>query len=76
MVLTMKKSGVGWGLNPNLVSVLAPFALVKVGAEIGAELDNLTFAGFKFSSSAPISAPTSTKPNGARADTKVTLNTI
>ena len=37
-------SGVGgWsgvGLNPNLVSALAPFVLVKVGAEIGAELDN------------------------------------
>ena len=28
----------GW--NPNLVSALAPFGLVKVGAEIGAELDN------------------------------------
>ena len=31
--------GVG-GLNPSLVSTLAPFGLVKVGAEIGAELDN------------------------------------
>ena len=46
----MKKSfrWVGWGgvggdLNPNLVSTLAPFALVKVGADIGAELDNLNF---------------------------------
>ena len=28
------------GLNPNLVSALAPFVLVEVGAEIGAELDN------------------------------------
>ena len=49
----MKKSlrwgGVGWvgwgrvvwgGLNPNLVSALAPFGLVRAGAEIGAELDN------------------------------------
>ena len=41
----MKKS-LGWGgwsgvgLNPILVSALAPFGLVKVGAEIGAELDN------------------------------------
>ena len=32
--------GVG-GLNPNLVSALAPFVLVQVGAAIGAELDNL-----------------------------------
>ena len=46
MVFTMKKSfwwvgGVVWGgLNPNLVSALASFGLVKVGAEIGAELDN------------------------------------
>ena len=53
MVLTMKKSlrwsGVEWGgvewvewvgLNPILVSALAPFGLVEVGAEIGAELDN------------------------------------
>ena len=51
MVLPMKKSfrwvgwvgwgGVGWGgLNPSLVSVLAPFGLVGAGAEIGAELDN------------------------------------
>ena len=33
----------GWsgvGLNPILVSALAPFGLVEVGAEIGAELDN------------------------------------
>ena len=31
----------GWGgLNPNLVSALAPFGLVRAGAEIGAELDN------------------------------------
>ena len=29
------------GLNPILVSALAPFGLVEVGAEIGAELDNL-----------------------------------
>ena len=29
------------GLNPNLVSGLAPFVLVKVGAEIWAELDNM-----------------------------------
>ena len=30
----------GWGgLNPNLVSALAPFSLVRAGAEIGAELD-------------------------------------
>ena len=44
----MKKSlrwggrcGVVWGgLNPSLVSALAPFAVVLVGAEIGAELDN------------------------------------
>ena len=45
----MKKSlqwsgWVGWsgwmGLNPILVSALAPFGLVKVVAEIGAELDN------------------------------------
>lgn len=34
-------SGVGGvGLNPILVSALAPFGLVEVGAEIGAELDN------------------------------------
>ena len=36
-------SGVGWSgvvLNPNLLSALAPFGLVKVGAEFGAELDN------------------------------------
>ena len=35
--------GVEWGgvgLNPILVSALAPFGLVEVGAEIGAELDN------------------------------------
>ena len=32
--------GSGVGLNPNLVSAQAPFVLVKVGAEIGAELDN------------------------------------
>ena len=33
--------GVGWGgLNPSLVSALAPFGLVSAGAEIGAELDN------------------------------------
>ena len=32
---------VGWGgYNPNLVSALAPFGLVEVGAEFGAELDN------------------------------------
>ena len=32
---------VGWGgLNPSLVSALAPFGLVEVGAEFGAELDN------------------------------------
>ena len=31
----------GWtGLNPILVSALAPFGLVKVGAETEAELDN------------------------------------
>ena len=31
----------GWcGLNPSLVSALAPFGLVRAGAEIGAELDN------------------------------------
>ena len=55
MVLTMKKSfrwsGVEWGgvgevggwggQNPNLVSALAPFGLVEVGAEFGAELDNM-----------------------------------
>ena len=29
------------GLNPNLVSALAPFGLVRVGAEFGAKLDNL-----------------------------------
>ena len=28
------------GLNPSLVSALAPFGLVEVGAEFGAELDN------------------------------------
>ena len=34
----------GWrGLNPNLMSALAPFALVEVGAEFGAELDNVSF---------------------------------
>ena len=39
-------SGVEWGgvggvgLNPNLVSALAPLGLVEVGAEMGAELDN------------------------------------
>ena len=37
-------SGVEWsgwvGLNPILVSALAPFGLVEVGAEIGTELDN------------------------------------
>ena len=33
------------GLNPILVSALAPFGLVEVGAEIGAELDN--YQGFK-----------------------------
>ena len=51
MVLTMKKSlrwrGAGWsgvewgGLNPYLVLALAPFGLVRVGAEFGAKLDNL-----------------------------------
>ena len=49
MVLTMKKSlrwgGVEWvewvNLNPILVLVLALFGLVEVGAEIGAELDNI-----------------------------------
>ena len=51
MVLTMKKSlrwsGLGWcgvgrsGLNTNLVSALAPFSLVKVGAEVGPSLTNL-----------------------------------
>ena len=30
------------GLNPNLVSALAPFGLVRAGAEIGAELDNIS----------------------------------
>ena len=36
---------VGWsGLNPILVSALAPLDLVRVGAEIGAELDNLVSA--------------------------------
>ena len=30
------------GLNPILVSAPAPFGLVEVGAEIGAELDNNT----------------------------------
>ena len=29
-------------MNPNLVSALAPFALDKVGAEFGSELDNYT----------------------------------
>ena len=37
---------VGWGgvggLNPSLVSALAPFGLDRAGAEIGADLDNLT----------------------------------
>ena len=37
---------VGWGgvggLNPNLVSALAPLGLVEVRTEIGAELDNIT----------------------------------
>ena len=28
------------GLNPNLVSALAPFGLVRAGAETGAQLDN------------------------------------
>ena len=28
------------GLNPNLVSALAPFGLDRAGAEIGAEIDN------------------------------------
>ena len=39
----------GWGdLNPNLVLALAPFSLVRAGAEIGAELDNFTkFLGRK-----------------------------
>ena len=36
--------GVGWGgyggLNPNLVSALAPFGIVEVGAEFRAELDS------------------------------------
>ena len=48
MKKSLRWSGVRWsglewggvGLNPNLVSALAPFVLVKVGAEIGAELDN------------------------------------
>ena len=35
----MELSGVG-GSEFNLVSALAPFGLVEVGAEIGAELDN------------------------------------
>ena len=31
----------GWGgLNPSLVSALAPFGLVRAGAETGAQLDN------------------------------------
>ena len=43
----------GWcGLNPNLVSALNPFVLVKVGAEIEANPDNsvsaLTQAELKF----------------------------
>ena len=37
--------GVEWvGLNPILVSALAPFGSVEVGAEIGAELDNFLFS--------------------------------
>ena len=50
MVLTIKKfcGGVGWsgwvGLNPILVSALAPFGSVEVGAEIGAQLDNFLFS--------------------------------
>ena len=31
----------GVGLNPNLVSALAPFGLVEVGAEIGAKPNNM-----------------------------------
>ena len=51
MVLTMKKSlrwhGVGWsgvewsGLNPNLVSALTPFGLLRVEAELWAAPDNI-----------------------------------
>ena len=43
----MKWGGVGWsgmewsGLKPNLVSAVAPFGLVRVGAEFRAKLDNL-----------------------------------
>ena len=35
----------GWGgwLKPNLVSALAPFGLVYVGPEFGAELDNIVY---------------------------------
>ena len=50
MKKSLRWSGVEWsgwvggvggvGLNPILVSALAPFGLVEVGAEIGAELDN------------------------------------
>ena len=41
--------GVEWvSLNPILVSALAPFGLVEVGAEIGAELDN--FHKYKYKS--------------------------
>ena len=40
MVLADEKS-MQYGLNPNLVSALAPFDLVEVGAKFGAELDNL-----------------------------------
>ena len=35
--------GAGEGLNPNLVSALAQIALVEVGAEFGAELENKLF---------------------------------
>ena len=31
----------GEGLNPNLLLALAPFVLVKIGAEFGAKLDNI-----------------------------------
>ena len=38
----MEWGGVGWsGLNLSLVSAMAPFGLVRVGAEFGAELDNI-----------------------------------
>ena len=38
------------GLNPNLVSALAPLGVVEVGAEFGAELDSIHFDELVFGS--------------------------